>query len=86
MERRLIASGKVTFLSGSDCVVDGSANVVISRVSGERVQVNVRRRIVDAAYLAPTIPATTPAPFGVADGVRVIAVNELATIAEAAST
>jgi hypothetical protein len=40
----------------------------------------VRRRVVDAAYLSPTIPATTPAPFGVADGVRVEAINELARL------
>ena len=26
-----------------------------------RVQINVRRRVVDATYLSPTIPATTPA-------------------------
>ena len=86
MERRFLASGNVTFLSGSDYRADGSANLVTSRVSGEQVQVNVRRRIVDAAYIAPTIPATTPAPFDVGEGVRVVAVNELATIAEAAST
>ena len=37
------------------------------------VRVDVRRRVVDATYLSPTIPATTPPPFGVADGVRVVA-------------
>ena len=86
MQRRFIASGKVTFLSSCDYLADGSANVVTSRVSGEQVQVAVRRRVVDAAYLAPTIPATSPAPFGIAEGVRVVAVNELATMAEAASS
>jgi hypothetical protein len=43
----------------------------------------VRRRVVDAAYLAPTIPATTPPPFGVADDARVVAINELANLVEA---
>ena len=33
----------------------------------------MRRRVVDATYLSPTIPATTPPPFGVADDVRVVA-------------
>ena len=42
--------------------------------------VDVRRRVVDATYLSPTIPATTPPPFGVADDVRVVAVNELASV------
>ena len=86
MARHFLASGRVTFLSGSDCRADGASSVVTSRVSGEQIQVNVRRRVVDAAYIAPTIPATTPAPFGIADGVRAIAVGELAAMAEAAST
>lgn len=34
----------------------------------------VCRRVVDATYLSPSIPATTPPPFGVADGVRVMPV------------
>lgn len=84
MQRRFIGSGKVTFLSGSDYSADGDAHVVTSQVSREQVQLNVRRRVVDATYLAPTIPATTPAPFGVAEGARVIAVNELPLMAEAA--
>jgi hypothetical protein len=43
------------------------------------VQVAVRRRVVDASVLSPTIPATTPPPFGVAaQDDDVIAVNELA--------
>ena len=46
---------------------------------------SVRRRVVDAAYLSPAIPATTPPPFGVADGARVVAVNELATLVDAPS-
>jgi len=53
---------------------------VTSRVSGETLQIDVRRRIVDATYLSPTIPATTPPPFGVADDVRVVAINELARL------
>ena len=57
-----------------------------SRVSGETVEVDVRRRVVDATYLSPTIPATTPPPFGVADGVRVVAVNELARLDAAPSS
>jgi hypothetical protein len=44
----------------------------------------VCRRVVDATYLSPSIPATTPSPFGVADGVRVMPVNRLADMDEAA--
>ncbi|HVJ98540.1 MAG TPA: NAD(P)-binding protein, partial [Acidimicrobiia bacterium] len=81
--RRFIRSGRVTFLGGSEYHADGNAHRVTSRVSGESIDINVRRRIVDATYLAPTIPATTPAPFGFADDVRVVAVNDLATLAAA---
>jgi hypothetical protein len=45
----------------------------------------VRRRFVDATYLSPTVPATTPPPFRVADGARVVAVNELPAAAGGAS-
>ncbi len=80
LQRRFLSSGKVAFLSASDHHVDGDRHLVTSRVSGESMHVRVRRRVVDAAYLAPTIPATTPPPFEVAEGARVVAVNELATL------
>src|SRR5262245_5986719 len=80
LRRRFVGSGRVTFLGGSDFHSNGSAHVVTSRVSGESVQIDVRRRVVDAAYLAPTIPATTPPPFGVADDVHVVPVNDLARL------
>ena len=41
--------------------------------------------MVDARYIAPLIPARTPPPFGVADGVRVIPVNDLVRLEEAPS-
>ena len=44
-----------------------------------------RRRIVDARYLSPSIPATTPPPFGVADGVHAVAVNDLVKLGGAPS-
>jgi hypothetical protein len=85
LHRRFLGSGRVAFLSASEYCADGAEHVVTSRLSGERVRVDVRRRVVDAAYLSPTIPATTPPPFGVADGARVVAVGELPEIVEAPS-
>ena len=84
--RRFVGSGRVTFLGGNEYHTDGSSHRVTSRVSGETTRVQVRRRVVDATYLSPTIPATTPPPFGVADDVHVVAVNELATLVEAPSS
>ncbi len=86
LHRRFLGSGRVTFLGGSEHHFDGSSHLVRSRVSGETVRVDVRRRVVDATYLSPTIPATTPPPFGVADDVHVVAINELATLAAAPSS
>lgn len=80
LHRRFLATGRVSFLGGSEYHTDGSSHLVTSRVSGETAQVHVRRRIVDATYLAPTIPATTAPPFRVADDVRVIPVNDLAIL------
>ena len=83
LHRRFIGSGRVTFLGGCEYHTDGSSHLVTSRVSGETVEVDVRRRVVDATYLSPTIPATTPPPFGVADDARVVAINELARLTAA---
>src|SRR5204863_8813928 len=41
--------------------------------------------VVDARYLSPGIPATTRPPFGVGDGVRAVAVNDLVDLGEAPS-
>ena len=84
LHRRFMGSGQVTFRGGCEYRTDGSTHLVTSRVSGETVKVDARRRIVDATYLSPTVPATTPPPFGVADDVRVVAINELARLSAAA--
>src|ERR1700742_2670645 len=66
LHRHFVGTGRVTFLGGSDYRAEGGAHYVTSRVSGETVQVLVRRRVVDATVLSPKIPATTPPPFAVA--------------------
>jgi hypothetical protein len=86
LRRRFIGSGRVAFLGGCEYHTDGSSHLVTSRLSGETVEVDVRRRVVDATYLSPTIPATTPPPFGVADDARVAAINDLARLTEGPSS
>jgi hypothetical protein len=80
--QRMLASGKVSFYPNCEYLGDGQ---FVSRLSGKRYEVRGRRRVVDARYLSPHIPAATPAPFGVADGSRVIAVNELVRLGGASS-
>lgn len=81
LRERMLTSGRVSFHPNCDYVGDGQ---VVSRLSGRRLDVRVRRRVVDARYLAPRIPALTPAPFD-GDGVPIVAVNDLVTIDHAPS-
>ena len=79
---RLQQTGRVQFLPGSDHLGDGT---VVSRVSGRRFEVPEHCRVVNAHYLAPSIPAEMPAPFGVGDDARVLPVNDLVHVEEAPS-
>jgi hypothetical protein len=82
LRERMLASGKVSFHPSCDYVGDGA---FVSRLSGKRHEVRGTPRVVDARYLAPEIPARTPPPFGVADDVHVISVNELVGLDETPS-
>jgi len=79
---RMLETGRVEFFPNSDH--DGNRTVV-SRISGERFEVPEACRIVNAHYLAPSIPAEKPPPFGVDDGARVLPVNDLVRLEEAPS-
>ncbi len=85
LRRRFLGSGRVSFLGASEYHTDGASHLVTSRVSGETTVVDVRRRVVDATYLSPSVPATTPPPFGVAPDARVVAINELASLTDVPS-
>ena len=82
LRERMLRSGKVSFYPSCEYLGDRE---FVSRLSGKRYKVGPQARVVDARYLAPKIPATMPAPFGISDGVRVIAVNDLVEIDEAPS-
>ncbi len=79
---RMVESGKVEFFPNSEYVGD---RTVVSHVSGKGFEVPERCRIVNAHYLAPSIPAEKPAPFAVADDARVLPVNDLARLGDAPS-
>jgi hypothetical protein len=79
MDRRLLASGQVRYFPQWDHV---GGHRIVSRLTGETIDVQVRRRFVDANYLSPAIPADTPAPYDVADGVASVPVGRLAQLRE----
>jgi hypothetical protein len=81
LRERMLEPGKVSFYPNCDYLGEGQ---IVSRLSGTRYEVRARR-VVDARYLSPQIPASTPAPFGVADGAHVVAINELVELGGAAS-
>ena len=56
----------------------------VSRLAEASWQVRVRRKLVDTTYLEGTIPATSPPPFEVADGVRCVPAGEIARLAQSA--
>jgi hypothetical protein len=66
MRHRFQGSGRVRFFPMCDYLGDRRFR---SRVTGEETGVSVRERVVDATYMASRVPATTPPPFEVADGV-----------------
>lgn len=82
LTHRMVASGRVEFFAGCDYVGE---RTFVSRVSGQAYDVPEDCRIVDASYLSPDIPAEAEPRFGVADGARVIPVNDLARLEDAPS-
>jgi hypothetical protein len=82
VRERLLGSGQVSFYPNCDYLGEGR---FISRLSGQGYEVRGQCRVVDARYLSPMIPATSPPPFGVADGVHAVTVNDLVNLAEAPS-
>jgi NAD(P)-binding Rossmann-like domain len=79
MYRHLIPSGRVRFFPQFDHVGDGR---VVSRLSGEAIEIKVRKKLVDANYLSPSIPASSPPRFEVAAGAPCIPVHQLAQVSE----
>ncbi len=65
---------------------DGGGEQVRDLRTGERLEVSVRRKVVDARYLEASIPATHRVPFDVDSSARVVPVNDLPTAAQSASS
>ncbi|HVF04573.1 MAG TPA: FAD/NAD(P)-binding protein [Frankiaceae bacterium] len=80
---RLLPTGRVLFLGLHDYVPgpDG-AHRLVSRLTGETVEVTVRRKVVDTVYGEVTVPATHTPSFAVAPGVAMVPVGGLAAVRE----
>jgi hypothetical protein len=82
MRHRFLASGRVRFFPMCDYL---GGRRFRSRVTDQVTSVSVRSHVVDATYMASRVPATDPAPFDVADGVRCVPVGELTTLTKPAA-
>ena len=79
LRERLLPSGRVRYFPMSSYLGD---HRFVSAVSGEEVEVKVRRKLVDATYLEGRVPASSPPPFEVAPGARCVPVGGLASLGE----
>jgi hypothetical protein len=80
MNHKLLASGRVAYRPMCQWLGNGQFE---SLLSGERTAVTVRKKVVDAAYLGPTVPSTHKPRFEVAPGVRLVPPNALPNLAAA---
>ncbi len=84
MDEQLLPSGQVRFHNMSDYAGNWeNEHVIISRLTGERTTVKVRRKIVDTTYLEVSVPATHTPSFDIEPNVHFISVNELVNLSEA---
>jgi hypothetical protein len=77
LHQRLLPSGRLTYLPMCNHLGDGRVERLLS---GELLQVNVRKKVVDATAFSPSVPATRPPRYAVAPGVRVVAPGALPSL------
>ena len=74
MNQHLLPSGRVDYHPMCNYLGEGQFE---SLLSGQRTQVTVRKKVVDATYFSPPVPSTHQPKFTVANGVRVVPPNAL---------
>jgi hypothetical protein len=78
MDRHLLPTGRVRHFPCSEHAIEPDGrHLITSRLTGAVQQVHVRRKWVDTRYLEGRIPATSPPPFEVAEGVRCVPAGEI---------
>jgi hypothetical protein len=86
MEEHHAASGRVHFFPMSNYLGLESSDVAfVAALTGATTEVKVRRAVVDARYLEPTIPSRHTPSFSVDADLRCVSVNELGYVREPAT-
>lgn len=90
MQHRLLPSGRVAWFPvsqvlGAELGAPGGPGEreFESLISGRRTRVKVRRKVVDASYMGPSVPATHTPRFRIAPGVHVVPPNALPSLGQA---
>jgi len=85
LDETLLNSGRVRFRAMHEYVGNGKAHNVTSLLTGRTETVRVRRKVVDATYIATSIPSLHKPAFSADPAVRVISPNELVNLGGPAS-
>ncbi|HKO90531.1 MAG TPA: hypothetical protein VJU61_05230, partial [Polyangiaceae bacterium] len=79
---RLLATGRLRYFPM--CEYQGGHEFV-SRLSGQRVQVAVRKKLIDATFTRTEVPSTHKPRYTIAAGVRCVPINDLVKVAQPAA-
>lgn len=74
LKDHLLPTGRVTYFPRTNYL---GQNKLRSLANGEKTELNIRRKVVDATYFGTTIPALHQPSFTCEDGVHLIAPNEI---------
>jgi hypothetical protein len=74
VSEKFLSSGRVRYFPNSNYLGDGQFTRI---VSGERFDVQARRRIVDSTHMKVEVPAMVPPAYTVGDGVTVLTPGQL---------
>lgn len=82
---QLLPTGRARFFGLTDYMGEQNGeHTLVSRLTGQTTTVRVRRRVVDATYIATTIPSQHSPSFTVDPDVRFVAPNDLVRLGERA--
>lgn len=83
MQQHFLPTGRVRYFPCTDWQGGAAGRHRIrSRISGATHEVRVRRKLVDTSFVGGEIPATSPPPFAVAEGVRCVAAGDVVRVAD----